>query len=65
MNDTMRCPTCHTVPLVKMEENRDGLKIIMECQQHGHMAMGASMDSARANWNQYISFVAADAHKVA
>lgn len=58
MNDTLRCPACHNLPEVTVEND---FTVIFSCPQHGHMAMGSSLDSARINWNQYISFVKAEA----
>jgi hypothetical protein len=48
-----RCPRCHHVPEVQIENEN----VTLSCPQHGHMAMGASLGSAKAHWNQYISFV--------
>jgi hypothetical protein len=51
MDTAMRCPQCHSVPCMVFEEGQ----IILTCHEHGHMAMGSSMDQAVYNWNLYIS----------
>ncbi len=56
MTEIIRCPACHLAP--KVSVNSDDFSVTFQCERHGHMAVGASLDVARANWNQYISFVA-------
>ncbi len=56
MTGMSRCPGCFKLPAVKVDAK--DFSITLECAQHGHMAIGSSLDSARVNWNHYISFVA-------
>lgn len=53
MNDCQRCPECHKVPDPQIVgENTWKL----ECEQHGHLAYGSSLEQAVEHWNKYVDF---------
>ena len=55
MNGLERCPNCFKLPEVKFEDKGpDHYDVIFSCPQHGHMAMGTSVEGATANWNLYV-----------
>lgn len=54
MDNCARCPNCYVVPEPKFE---GGLFWLM-CEQHGHMACGAQIETAVINWNRYVDLVA-------
>ncbi len=56
MNDTLRCYKCNQVPTVKIEDNANGLTVVLVCELHGYEAQGSSLDQARVHWNQFISY---------
>jgi hypothetical protein len=47
------CPDCFQLPEFKIENH----KAVLVCDQHGHVAMGDSLETATENWNRYIEFV--------
>jgi hypothetical protein len=52
-----RCPQCYQVPKITVQDNALGFKLILECEFHGHMAMGETLEEAAGNWNVYIDFM--------
>lgn len=55
MNGLKRCPQCHHLPEVTFEDKGyDTTNFIFECKEHGHMAMGQTIEMAVANWNLYV-----------
>lgn len=58
MENLKRCPVCHIPPEVKIEgSDIRQLTVTLFCDKDGHMAIGNDLESAKANWNRYISFV--------
>ncbi len=51
MDGCLHCPTCKKSPTPKFE---DANRVVLECEQHGHMAIGYSLQEAVLNWNLYI-----------
>lgn len=49
-----RCPTCHHIPLVEVEELDYA---VISCDEHGHIAQGHDVEQAVKHWNHYIEFV--------
>lgn len=56
MNATERCPRCNLAPEVEITSSYE---ITFVCPRHGHMAMGSTLEQAKAHWNHYIAFVKA------
>jgi hypothetical protein len=55
MENLERCPDCYKLPEVKIEDKGfDKENFIFSCPQHGHMAMGQTVEGAKANWNLYV-----------
>ncbi len=54
MTNCERCPQCHLVPEPQIVgENTWKL----ECEQHGHLAYGPTLELVVLHWNQYIQFI--------
>lgn len=54
MDGCERCPNCHKVPQPKVAgENTWSL----ECERHGHLAYGSSLEQVVSHWNTYIAFI--------
>jgi hypothetical protein len=57
MDGCERCPECHILPIVKIDQPYFGaVAMVLECEQHGHMAMGDSLAQAVKHWNTYVRF---------
>ena len=58
MNETKtalrRCPKCFHLPTATIEDKGTFFKVSLQCEQHGHMAMGDSLEQAEKHWNTYI-----------
>jgi hypothetical protein len=55
MENLQRCPDCYKLPKVVFEDaGFDKSKAILSCEEHGHMAMGDTVEGAVANWNLYV-----------
>jgi hypothetical protein len=54
MNTCERCPQCYLVPQSQViGENTWKL----ECEQHGHLAYGNSLEQVIEHWNKYVQFI--------
>ena len=52
MDGCLRCPSCNLLPRVIFTNLE--LPIVLECEQHGHMASGRDLPQAVQHWNKYI-----------
>ena len=54
MNGCMRCPSCHLLPLIHVDHKTG---IWLQCERHGHIANGITLEQAVKHWNHYVSFL--------
>ena len=60
MENLKRCHDCFNLPEIKIaDKGYDANEYIFSCPKCGHMAMGQSVEGAKANWNLYIMLMTA------
>lgn len=58
MKDLQRCPRCFKLPQVTIEDKGpNAMNVILTCREHGHMAMGHTVEGAVINWNLYVMLI--------
>jgi len=53
MDGAMRCPGCYRAPAGIV----GGDVVILQCERHGHIAIGDTLAQAVDHWNIYIGFI--------